>query len=150
MEQQLEAARSLREASRDSGSYHLTVAEMLPVPAVEARLYVAPEAIDSIPTGHALSRREGRATASLGRTPEGTVVVTATCDSLTRVVLLYEEAYSLLSDRYAQLTDSLRSTSEALTQAERKRTKPPEWLWIGIAFLLGVFLGGAAVNAWKL
>lgn len=128
----------------------LVVAELKPVAEVQARLVVAREAVDSIPQGHELSRRDGRVTASLGRGPDGTVVVTATCDSLGRQLMLYEEAYALLSDRYEQLSDSLRITSEARTQEERKRTKPPEWALMIVAFLIGLMLGGVAVNNWKL
>ena len=141
----------LAEARRDSATHRLLVAELKPVPAARASLVVARDALDSIPQGHALSRRDGRATASIARSPDGgALVVTATCDSMSRQLLLYEEAYAMLSDRYEQLSDSLRATFEARTEEERKRTKPPEWVLMLVAFVAGAFLGGAAVNAWKL
>lgn len=146
----LTALSRLAEARRDSATHRLLVAELEPVPADRASLEVSRDALDSIPQGHALSRREGRATAAIARSPDGgALVVTATCDSLSRQLLLYEEAYALLSDRYEQLSDSLRTTFEARTEEERKRTKPPEWNWIAAAFLAGILTGCAAVSKRK-
>lgn len=119
------------------------------MPRQQARLPLTRQALDSIPDGQALSSREGRATASISRIAEGQYLVTATCDSMQRQLMLYEQAYDALLTSYEQLSDSLRTSFEARTE-ERKRTKPPEWALMLVAFLLGAFLGGAAACGWKL
>lgn len=133
----------------DRTTYRLAVADLQPVPRQQARLPLTRQALDSIPDGQALSSREGRATASISRIAEGQYLVTATCDSMQRQLMLYEQAYDALLTSYEQLSDSLRTSFEARTE-ERKRTKPPEWALMLVAFLLGAFLGGAAVCGWKL
>lgn len=125
------------------------MAELSPLPEAKATLTVSNRALDSIPNGHTLSSRDGRATANLSRTPDGeALVVTATCDSLTRQLMLYEEAYDYMRESFEARADSLRTAFERYRESESK--KPPNWSVALIAFLAGLLIGGVAVESWKL
>ena len=131
-------------SEQDRTTYRLAVADLQPVPRQEAHLQLTRQALDSIPDGQALSRREGSATASICRINECQYLVTATCDSMLRQLMLYEQAYDALLTSYEQLSDSLRTSFDARTE-ERKRTKPPEWALMLAAVLRGAIIGGADI-----
>ena len=119
----------------------MVIAELCGVGGAEARLVLSRTALDSLPASHALMRREGHATASIGRMADGGIVVTATCDSLGRQLMMYEEAYDALSVRYESLSDSLRMRFEARNKEDRKRSKPPDWVLCLVCLCAGCVLG---------
>lgn len=100
------------------------------VPPSRATLRLTPAQLTSLPPEASYTQRSGQATARVNLNKQGdTLVITATCDSLQRELLL------LMSD-YQRLKQSLQADSTFLRREENGgpeiRAQPTGWQWFQI------------------
>ena len=110
----------------------------MPVDRDEAKLTITPSAIDSLPAGHTIARRSGRATAAISRTANGTIEVTATCDSLAQRLLLMTEKAEAWKEEAQVLREELKDRQELI---DHTATKPTGNVWWA---LMGAIAGAVA------
>lgn len=101
-----------------------------------ATLTVAVDSLPRLTEGSGYSERQGRATVALIRLGD-MLEATATCDSMERVVELYEELFL----EAGATADSLRAALTAQTQTTVERRSNAVRPVI-IAFILGLAAGG--------
>ena len=77
--------------------------------------------LTELPPGAGYSARDGRAAVSVRRTEDGDIEVTATCDSLARLVIVMEE----------ELT-RIRSETAAEEKPPATVREPSGWQWFQI------------------
>lgn len=110
----------------------------MPVDRDEAKLTITPSAIDSLPAGHTIARRSGRATAAISRTANGTIEVTATCDSLAQRLLMMTEKAEAWKEEAQALREELKDRQELI---DHTATKPTGNVWWA---LMGAIAGAVA------
>lgn len=101
-------------------SVRQSVLTLLPVPASEARTKLPMNQLAALPEGAGYSTRSGQATASVVRGKGDTLIITSTCDSLARQVILLKE----------ELT---RIRNETIEEVEEPPPCSPtgwQWFWI--------------------
>lgn len=115
----------------------------MPVDRDEAKLTITPSAIDSLPAGHTIARRSGRATAAISRTANGTIEVTATCDSLAQRLLLMTEKAEAWKEEAQALREELKDRKELIDHTATKPTGNVWWALMGaIAGVVAGFIIG--------
>lgn len=102
-----------------------------PVPADSARLAVALRVIGNLPDGAGYRTRQGRASAEVKREGDE-LLITATCDSMERMVEMYDSMY-------VDAVERLTATENELRTEKEKRTN-------GIKWMPGVFIAGVAAG----
>ena len=110
----------------------------MPVDRDEAKLTITPSAIDSLPAGHTIARRSGRATAAISRTANGTIEVTATCDSLAQRLLMMTEKAEAWKEEAQALRKEVEDRQKLI---DHTATKPTGNVWWA---LMGAIAGAVA------
>lgn len=111
----------------------------MPVDRDEAKLTITPSAIDSLPTGHTIAQRSGRATAAISRTANGTIEVTATCDSLAQRLLMMTEKAEAWKEEAQALRKEVEDQQELIGHTATKPTGNVWWALMGA--IAGVVVG---------
>ena len=111
----------------------------MPVDRDEAKLTITPSAIDSLPAGHTIARRSGRATAAISRTANGTIEVTATCDSLAQRLLMMTEKAEAWKEEAQALRKEVKDRQELIDHTATKPTGNVWWALMGA--IAGVVVG---------
>lgn len=102
----------------------------------EVRLTLKVDSLRSLPEGAQYAARSGRAGVSVSKGREaGEVVVVASCDSLQRLVWLYEEELSRMRDE----TTGEETATEELTEDKSRRN--------ALKTIILAFIAGAATGA---
>ena len=107
-----------------------------PVPADSLKMKIPLMSLRNLPAGAGYSQRKGRANLTL-RVQHDTLYVNASCDSLQRLVSLYERRDSLYRRLVAQYAATAQRTDE---RREKMVKKPPNYLpaFFGLLLILGV------------
>lgn len=111
----------------------------MPVDRDKAKLIITPPAIDSLPAGHTIAQRSGRATAAVSRTANGTIEVTATCDSLAQRLLLVTEKAEAWKEEAQALREEVEDRQELIDHTATKPTGNVWWALMGA--IVGVVAG---------
>ena len=99
------------------------------IPRSMVQLKIAPDRLHDLPDGAVFHDKSGQASLTVGRDEKGNIVAEASCDSLQRLVLCYEEELARIrSETAEQVSNDV--------QTELKR--PPN--------IIGTFLIGAAAG----
>lgn len=106
-----------------------------PVPADSLKMKIPLTSLRDLPAGAGYSQRKGRANLTL-RVQHDTLYVNASCDSLQRLVSLYERRDSLYRRLVAQYATAQRTDE----RREKVVKKPPNTLpaFFGLILILGV------------
>lgn len=127
----LESSRTTERTQSDS----LRTATLLAVtreaiPPSRATLRLTPAQLTSLPLEAGYTQRSGQATAEVHRSKQGdTLIVTATCDSLQRELLLLSAAYEQMRRESAADSTSLQREEPGGAQI---RASPSGWQWLQI------------------
>lgn len=107
-----------------------------PVPADSLSMRIPLTSLRDLPAGAGYSQRKGRANLTL-RVQHDTLYVDAGCDSLQRLVMLYERRDSLYRRLVSQYAAAAQRTEEL---REKMVKKPPNYLpaFFGLILILGV------------
>lgn len=107
-----------------------------PVPADSLKMKIPLMSLRDLPAGAGYSQRKGRANLTL-RVQHDTLYVNASCDSLQRLVTLYERRDSLYRRLVSQYAAAAQRTEEL---REKMVKKPPNYLpaFFGLILILGV------------
>ncbi|MDR1199067.1 MAG: hypothetical protein LBK94_08685 [Prevotellaceae bacterium] len=106
-----------------------------PVTADTAKAGIAVSDIENLPEGAKFTEKSGRASVQLIRIND-TVIITAICDSLQRLIYSYE----LEIENYKGKIEQKNSETTVIETKTEKKTYSPFW-----AYLLGIGTGGLAV-----
>lgn len=102
----------------------------------EVSLTLAADSLLSLPPGASYHAKSGRATLNVSKGEKtGTLVVTATCDSLERQV-----AY------YGRLAAKYKASLEKQSTTSKEEKKPPETKWLAIAEITAGLLAGILIT----
>lgn len=94
---------------------------LMPVPASVATLEIPVQKLKTLPIGAGYNTKSGQATIDMRRVSDSTLIVTATCDSLARQVILLEE----------ELT-RIRSETSIKEKPAEVIHEPTGWQWFQI------------------
>ena len=108
-----------------------------PVPADSLSMRIPLTSLRDLPAGAGYSQRKGRANLTL-RVQHDTLYVNASCDSLQRLVSLYERRDSIYRRMLAEYATAQRTDE----RREKMVEKPPNYLpaFFGLLLILGVGL----------
>lgn len=111
---------------------------LMPVPLSRTTLALPLPQLRSLPQGASYSNHRGQARLSVTRTQGDTLLLTATCDSLARQVILLTE----------ELTRA-RSNTERQEEISPTGRSPTgwQWFWIRLGQLSAMLLTAAAIGA---
>lgn len=125
--QSVEKTTAQNTASYDSISEKITIdTRLLKTPQSTARKSLTPKQLEDLPVGGIYQARDGNATATIEKKPDGSLEFTANCDSLTLVVeALSKEVYHLNKEK-TELKESLK---EQKTEEVNRLTG---WQWFQI------------------
>lgn len=110
---------------------------LLKVPQSSASLNLNFKNLSDLPIGAKYTEKQGQATVSVEKTGDNDYKITATCDSLTRVIVERETEIYHLQSRIKELTDST-AVRETITINE---TTPVRWFFIYSGYVFWVLLG---------
>lgn len=106
---------------------------MAGIPASAVKLTIPPDSLRKLPEGAVYRGKSGQANLTVGSDGSGNIVAEASCDSLQRLVLWYEE-------ELARIRSETRNGTLNDVQTEEKRPPNPVRVFI-IGVLAGLFAG---------
>lgn len=106
-----------------------------PVPPSVAKTTFPTKILDAIPVGTGFSKRSGQATVNVNRISEDSLEVTATCDSLSRQVII-------LTEELTRIRNELKETKEQPPEEIINEPTGFQWfqIWAGRIALLILIL----------
>lgn len=132
-----ETKSEIRESAQDTDSVSLRVTKTtkaVTTPQATAKLNIDPDALRNLPQGAKFENKQGNATATATIAPDGTLEITANCDSLTLLVdELTKEVYRYKSSNKALVTKLSEKESMELSGWQNFQ------IWCG-RILIGLFI----------
>ncbi|MDR2002155.1 MAG: hypothetical protein LBQ74_03920 [Prevotella sp.] len=114
-----------------------TNARLLKVPLSSASLNLNFKNLSDLPIGAKYTEKQGQATVSVEKTGDSDYMITATCDSLTELIIERETEIYHLQNKVRELED--------ITSTERveiiNETTPIRWFWIYSGYVLWALFG---------
>lgn len=134
----LETTSETKQSAQDIDSVFVRVSnttKLVTVPQATAKLNIAPQQLADLPIGAKYEAKQGNATATATKAADGTLEITANCDSLTLLI-------NQLTTEVYRYKESIKALETKLQQKETKGLSG--WqnfqIWCG-RILLGLFAG---------